>query len=98
MASLQKEMSVTHLEPASIQNRSTTTPTGKGQLDDHGAGASFIATLSAKGVRMTSCNSDAIQDKDYKSPVGAGSITLKAFRLPISAVKTETPVEIRVNR
>merc|ERR1712107_331558 len=90
-------VTVTDLEPASIETGSTTTLTGEGQLDKDCAGASFDATVSAKGVKLTSCSGDASKDVECKLPLGAGSITLKALSFPISAGKTDIPVEVKIS-
>ena len=66
-------MAVTDLEPASINTCSTTTLTGEGQLDKDCTGASFDATVSAKGVKLTSCSGDASQDVECKLPLVAGA-------------------------
>jgi len=90
-------VTVTDLEPASIETGSTTTLTGEGQLDKDCAGATFDATVSAAGVKLTSCSGDASQDVECKLPLGAGSITVKALSFPISAGKTAIPVEAKVS-
>merc|ERR1712107_375100 len=91
-------VTVTDLEPASIETGSTTTLTGEGQLDKDCAGASFDATVSSKGVKLTSCSGDASKDVECKLPLGAGSITLKALSFPISAGKTDIPVEVKTEK
>merc|ERR1712151_746541 len=90
-------VTVTDLEPASIETGATTTLTGEGQLDKDCAGASFDATVSAKGVKLTSSSGDASKDVECKLPLGAGSITLKALSFPISAGKTDIPVDVKVS-
>merc|ERR1712107_460299 len=80
-----------------IETGSTTTLTGEGQLDKDCAGAYFDATVGAKGVKLTSCSGDASKDVECKLPLGAGSITLKALSFPISAGKTDIPVEVKIS-
>merc|ERR1712048_687100 len=59
--------------------------TGTGTVDEDVTSAHFSATVSAKGVKLTSCEGDATQDVVCKLPLGAGSITVKAVEYPLKA-------------
>merc|ERR1712151_324452 len=76
---------VTGLEPSSIATGSTARLTGTGTVDEDVTSAQFKATVSAKGVQLTSCEGDATQDVVCKLPLGAGSITVKAVDYPLKA-------------
>merc|ERR1712048_1202194 len=64
---------------------STERLTGTGTVDEDVTSAHFSATVSAKGVKLTSCEGDATQDVVCKLPLGAGSITVKAVEYPLKA-------------
>merc|ERR1711976_532413 len=59
--------------------------TGTGTVDEDVTSAHFSATVSAKGVKLTSCEGDATQDVVCKLPLGAGTITVKAVEYPLKA-------------
>merc|ERR1712176_1542913 len=88
---------VTDLEPATITTGTTETLTGTGSLDKDVSSAHFAATVSAKGVQLTSCEGDATTDIECKLPLGAGTITVKKVAFPLAAGTVSIPVDVKTS-
>merc|ERR1712048_689525 len=88
---------VNSLSPSSIALGQTTTLTGEGVVDEDVTSANFEATVSAKGVQLTSCSGDGTSDIECKLPLGAGSITVKAVQFPLKKGDVKIPVDVKVS-
>merc|ERR1711920_1101821 len=85
------------LEPETIQTGTTETLTGHGTVDEDVTSANFEATVSALGVKLTSCSGDATSDIVCKLPAGVGTITVKAVDFPVD-VKTSSLIPASLAR
>merc|ERR1711862_1043034 len=92
-----KHATVNSLSPLSITTGATTTLTGEGVVDEDVTSANFKATVSAKGVQLTSCSGDGTSDIECKLPLGAGTITVKALQFPLKAGDVKIPVDVKVS-
>jgi len=92
-----KHATVTSLEPSVIQTGTTVTLTGHGTVDEDVTSANFEATVSALGVKLTSCSGDATSDIVCKLPAGVGTITVKAVDYPLAAGGVDIPVDVKTS-
>jgi len=89
-----KHATVTDVQPATIDMGSTETVTGTGTVDEDVSAAQVTATISAFGVKLTSCSGDGTKDIECDLPLGAGKIVVKALSYPIKAGTVTIAAEV----
>merc|ERR1712113_1072968 len=90
-----KHATVTSLEPETIQTGTTETLTGHGTVDEDVTSANFEATVSALGVKLTSCSGDATSDIVCKFPAGGVDIPVDvktSSLIPASLAKVDVHI------
>jgi C1A family cysteine protease len=92
-----KHATVTAVSPSKIHTGATETITGTGTLDEEVTSATFTATVSALGTKLTDCSGDAKTDILCTLPMGVGTITVKAVSYPLAAGTVQIPVEVKTS-
>jgi len=92
-----KHAKVTDLKPTSIKIGTSELVTGTGIVDEDVTSATFKATVTALGKKLTSCSGDGKSDVVCKLPLGVGAITIKAVSYPLKKGTVKIPVEIKTS-
>merc|ERR1719311_324045 len=75
---------ITSFSPSSITLGQKATLTGKGDLSEEVAGATFDLTMTGAIGQLLHCSGDASASKTCNLPLGTGSLTFEAMKFPIA--------------
>jgi hypothetical protein len=85
---------ITGFTPPSVTLGQKTKMTGRGQLSEEVAGATFDLTMAGVIGTLLHCSGDASASKTCDLPYGSGSLTFDAISFPIAAGTSAVNVDI----
>merc|ERR1712007_371130 len=88
---------ITDLQPTSFALGDDVTLTGSGTLDADVSGGTFLIHLEADGLVKQDWTGDVCEAKQFKLPLGLGSISWAGMSCPVAAGSLSVPIGLKMS-